>query len=68
MDPELCLDPDSELGKFKAGSRSGINHSGSTTLLIKTIQIWLYAKKQQKILIRAKRLAPDLQLPNGLRF
>ena len=33
MDPELCLDPDPELGKFKAGSRSGINLSGSTTLL-----------------------------------
>ena len=29
----FCLDPDPELGKFKAGSGSGINHSGSTTLL-----------------------------------
>ena len=27
------LDPDLELGKFKAGSGSGINHSGSTTLV-----------------------------------
>ena len=26
----IRMDP--ELGKFKAGSRSGINHSGSTTL------------------------------------
>ena len=25
--------PDPELGKFKAGSGSGINHSGSTTLV-----------------------------------
>ena len=30
------LDPNPELGKFKAGSGSGINHYGSTTLL-KTI-------------------------------
>ena len=30
MDPE-CLDP--ELGKFRAGSGSGINHFGYTTLL-----------------------------------
>ena len=28
------MDPDPELGKFKAGSRSGINHSGSTTLVV----------------------------------
>ena len=27
----FCLDPDPELGKFRAGS--GINHSGSTTLV-----------------------------------
>ena len=26
----ICLDPDPELGKFKAGSGSRINHSGST--------------------------------------
>ena len=26
------MDPDPELGKFKAGSGSGINHSGSATL------------------------------------
>ena len=29
----FCLDPDPELGKFKAGSGSGINHFGSTTLV-----------------------------------
>ena len=28
----LCLDPDPELGKFKAGSE--INHSGSATLIV----------------------------------
>ena len=28
----FCLDPDPELGKFKAGSGSGINSLGSTTL------------------------------------
>ena len=28
----FCLDPDLELRKFKDGSGSGINHSGSTTL------------------------------------
>ena len=28
---------DLELGKFKAGSRSGINHSGSATLIISLI-------------------------------
>ena len=28
------MDPDPELGKFKAGSGSGINHFGSTTLVI----------------------------------
>ena len=28
MDPEFCLDL--EIGKFKAGSGSGINHAGST--------------------------------------
>ena len=28
----FCLDPDPELGKFKAGSGSGINSFGSTTL------------------------------------
>ena len=27
----FCLDPDPELGKFRAGSGSGINHFGSTT-------------------------------------
>ena len=30
----FCLDPDPELGKFRAGSGSGINHSRSTTLLV----------------------------------
>ena len=30
----FCLDP--ELGKFKAGSGSGINHSGSSTLVYRT--------------------------------
>ena len=29
----FCLDPDPELGKFKAGSGSGINSFGSTTLV-----------------------------------
>ena len=29
----FCLDPDAELGKFRAESGSGINHFGSTTLL-----------------------------------
>ena len=35
----FCLDPDSELGNFKAGSGSGINHSGSATLLFRTLGI-----------------------------
>ena len=30
----FCMDPDPDLGKFKAGSGSGINHSGSATLLL----------------------------------
>ena len=30
----FCLDPDPELGKLKTGSGFGINHSGSTTLLL----------------------------------
>ena len=29
----FCLDQDPELGKFRAGSECGINHSGSTTLI-----------------------------------
>ena len=33
MDLELCLDLDPELRQFKAGSRSEINHSGSTLQL-----------------------------------
>ena len=32
MDPNFCLDLDPKLRKFTAGSGSGINHSGSTTL------------------------------------
>ena len=31
------MDPDPELGKFKAGSGSGINHSVSTTLAIRLL-------------------------------
>ena len=33
MDPDPKLDPDPELKKFKAGSGSGISHSGFATLL-----------------------------------
>ena len=32
------MDPDTELRKFKAGSGSGINHSGSTTLWVCTVK------------------------------
>ena len=39
MDPELCLDP--ELGKFKAGSGSGINHSGSATLASMRLNVFM---------------------------
>ena len=33
------MDPDPELGKFKAGSGSGINHFGSTTLFLSCKEI-----------------------------
>ena len=33
LDPDPKLDPDPELKKFKAGSGSGISHSGFATLL-----------------------------------
>ena len=36
LDPAPDLDPDPELQKFVAGSGSGINHSGSTTLVTST--------------------------------
>ena len=35
----FCLDTDPELGKFRAGSGSGINQSGSTTLLERTVPV-----------------------------
>ena len=36
----FCLDPDPELGKFKAGSGSGINHYGSATLNKSITGMW----------------------------
>ena len=32
------MDPDPELGKFKTGSGSGINHSGSTTQEVRILE------------------------------
>ena len=43
----FCLDPDPELGKFKAGSGSGINSFGSTTL-VKTINRYILINKKKK--------------------
>ena len=46
---------DPELGKFKAGSRSGINHSGSATLILLKPRITSVAvqDKQNSLMISA---------------
>ena len=43
LDPDL--DPDPELGKFRAGSGSGINHSGPTAL-VQRDRIFFYLYNQ----------------------
>ena len=45
----FCLDPDSELGKFKAGPGSGINSFGSTTLVIIVLKIYTGTVSKKKI-------------------
>ena len=49
----FCLepDPDPELGKFKAGSESGINISGSTTLPVIMLFWFFYTSIEIRIII-----------------
>ena len=49
----FCLDPDAELGKFRAGS--GINNFGSTTLLKCHMFYFVWIR------IRIRNTDPDLQ-------
>ena len=63
----ICLDP--ELGKFKAGSGSGRNHSGSTTL-IKTIGTSVTARNFYfwKVYVNKLYSSNDAQLGPILEF
>ena len=53
----FCLDLDPELGKFKAGSGSGINHSGSPTL------IEMYSKCIRTVYMKKERHWRSNHLP-----